>query len=94
MSKTASIALAPAPTLFARLFATLDRLLLAYAEVTIRNGDVRAPTSEHGARVRAAQQQRALTALHAQQIQFQWPGIRRAIFCRRCPIGSHSFLIV
>jgi len=40
MSKTASIALAPAPTLFARLFATLDRLLLAYAEVTIRNGDV------------------------------------------------------
>ena len=40
MSKTASIALAPAPTLLARLFATIDRLLLAFAETTIRNGDV------------------------------------------------------
>ncbi len=40
MSKTASIALAPAPSLFGRLFVSLDRLLLAYAELTIRNGDV------------------------------------------------------
>ena len=40
MSKTASIRLAPSTTLFGRLFATLDRLLLAYAEMQIRNGDV------------------------------------------------------
>jgi hypothetical protein len=40
MSKTASVTLAPTSTLFGRLFATLDRLLLAYAEMTIRNGDV------------------------------------------------------
>ena len=44
MSKTASIALAPSSSLFGRLFATLDRLLLTYAETTIRNGDV--PRSE------------------------------------------------
>ena len=40
MSRTASIAFAPTSTLFGRLFASLDRLLLAYAEMTIRNGDV------------------------------------------------------
>ncbi len=40
MSKTASIALAPSSSLFARLFAHLDRLLLTYAEMMIRNGDV------------------------------------------------------
>jgi hypothetical protein len=40
MSKTLSIALAPSNTLFGRLFATIDRLLLTYAEMTIRNGDV------------------------------------------------------
>jgi hypothetical protein len=40
MSKTASIALAPATSLFSRLVATIDRLLLAWAELTIRNGDV------------------------------------------------------
>jgi hypothetical protein len=40
MSKTATIALAPSPSLFGRLFASLDRLLLSYAEMTIRNGDV------------------------------------------------------
>lgn len=40
MSKTASIALAPAGSLFSRLVASIDRLLLAYAEMTIRNGDV------------------------------------------------------
>jgi hypothetical protein len=39
MSKTASLGFAP-PTLFGRLFAAIDRLLLAYAEATIRNGDV------------------------------------------------------
>ena len=40
MSRTASIALTPSSTLFGRLFAAIDRLLLAYAEMTIRNGDI------------------------------------------------------
>ena len=29
----------PPAALFGRLFATIDRLLMAYAEMTIRNGD-------------------------------------------------------
>jgi hypothetical protein len=40
MSKSISIALAQPSNPFGRLFATIDRLLLAYAEMTIRNGDV------------------------------------------------------
>jgi hypothetical protein len=40
MSKTASIGFVPSATLFSRFVATLDRLLMAYAEMTIRNGDV------------------------------------------------------
>jgi hypothetical protein len=40
MSKSASIALARPSNPFSRLFATIDRLLLVYAEMTIRNGDV------------------------------------------------------
>ena len=40
MSKTASIPFTPSDTLFGRLFATIDRLLLAYAQATIRNGDI------------------------------------------------------
>ena len=40
MSKTASIALVRPSNPFSRLFATIDRLLLVYAEMTIRNGDV------------------------------------------------------
>jgi hypothetical protein len=40
MSKTASVAFAPSNSLFSRLVATIDRLLLAYAEMAIRNGDV------------------------------------------------------
>ena len=40
MSKTASIALAPTSSLFGRLFAAVDRWLMAYAEIQIRNGDV------------------------------------------------------
>jgi hypothetical protein len=40
MSKTASIRLSPSSSLFGRLFATIDRLLLAYAEMEIRNGSV------------------------------------------------------
>ncbi len=40
MSKTATIDLTPSTSLFGRLFTTIDRLLLAYAEMEIRNGDV------------------------------------------------------
>jgi len=40
MAKTASVDLALPETLFGRLFSTIDRWLLAWAEITIRNGDV------------------------------------------------------
>jgi hypothetical protein len=40
MSNTASLDFAPSATLFGRLMASIDRLLLAYAEKTIRNGDI------------------------------------------------------
>jgi len=41
MSRTATAAFhAPSSGLFSRLFATVDRLLLAYAEMAIRNGDI------------------------------------------------------
>ena len=40
MSKTASLALAPSATLFSRFLATLDRLLMASARISIRNGDL------------------------------------------------------
>ena len=40
MSMTASFALAPSARLLSRLLATVDRWLLAYAEMTIRNGDI------------------------------------------------------
>jgi hypothetical protein len=40
MPKTAAIALSPAPTLFGRLLAAIDRVLMASAEVAIRNGDL------------------------------------------------------
>ena len=40
MSKTAAIGLAPASTLFGRLLATLDRLLMRSAQIAIRNGDL------------------------------------------------------
>jgi hypothetical protein len=40
MSKTASIGLLPSSTLFARLMATIDRLLTASARIAIRNGDL------------------------------------------------------
>ena len=40
MSKTASLHIAPSASPFARLFAALDGILLAYAEMMIRNGDV------------------------------------------------------
>jgi hypothetical protein len=40
MPKTATIAFAPSSSLLDRVFTAIDRLLLAYAEMTIRNGDV------------------------------------------------------
>jgi hypothetical protein len=40
MSNTAYVAFAPSTTLIGRLAAAIDRLLLAYAETMIRNGDV------------------------------------------------------
>jgi hypothetical protein len=40
MSKTAAFGLAPSPTLFGRLMATIDRLLMASARIAIRNGDL------------------------------------------------------
>lgn len=40
MSKTASIGLVPQNSLFARLMATVDRLLMASARIAIRNGDL------------------------------------------------------
>jgi hypothetical protein len=40
MSKTASITLAPSSSLFARLMASIDRLLMASARIANRNGDL------------------------------------------------------
>ena len=40
MSKTAAIGLVPSSTLFGRLLATIDRLLMASAQIAIRNGDL------------------------------------------------------
>ena len=40
MSKTASIGLVPQNSLFSRLMATIDRLLMASARIAIRNGDL------------------------------------------------------
>jgi len=41
MSRTATAAFhASSGGLFSRLFATVDRLLLTYAEMAIRNGDI------------------------------------------------------
>jgi hypothetical protein len=40
MSKTASVALQPTSSLFSRLLAAIDRLLMASAEISNRNGDL------------------------------------------------------
>jgi len=40
MSKTAAIALSPANALFGRLLAAIDRLLMASAQISVRNGDL------------------------------------------------------
>ena len=39
MSKTASFGFVPSTSLFGRFMATLDRLLMASAEIAIRNGE-------------------------------------------------------
>lgn len=40
MPTTAVIAFAPSANPLSRLLATIDRWLMAYAEITIRNGDI------------------------------------------------------
>lgn len=40
MSKTAAFGFAPSATLFGRLLVMIDRLLMANAAITIRNGDL------------------------------------------------------
>jgi hypothetical protein len=40
MSKTATLGHVPSSTLFSRLLATVDRLLMAHARVSVRNGDL------------------------------------------------------
>ena len=40
MPTTAVISFAPSANPFSRLLATIDRWLMAYAEITIRNGDI------------------------------------------------------
>jgi hypothetical protein len=40
MPKTASIGFAPSSSLFGRLMATIDRLLMASAAISNRNGDL------------------------------------------------------
>ena len=40
MSKSASIGLLPSSTLFSRLMASIDRLLIASSRIAIHNGDL------------------------------------------------------
>ena len=40
MSKTASVTFAPSNSVFARLMAPIDRLLMASARIAVRNGDL------------------------------------------------------
>lgn len=40
MSKTATIGLVPSSTLFGRLMASIDRLLIASSRIAVRNGDL------------------------------------------------------
>ena len=40
MSKTAAVAFPPSATLFGRLLAGIDHLLMTSAQVAVRNGDV------------------------------------------------------
>ena len=40
MSKTASIGFVPSNSLFGRLMASIDRLLMSSARIAVRNGDL------------------------------------------------------
>jgi hypothetical protein len=40
MSRTASIQFAPSNSLFGRLMASIDRLLMTWARAAVRNGDL------------------------------------------------------
>ena len=40
MSKTASLGFVPSTSLFGRLMASIDRLLMASARISARNGDL------------------------------------------------------
>lgn len=40
MSKSVSLGLAPTPTLFSRFMASIDRLLMTSAQISVRNGDL------------------------------------------------------
>ena len=40
MSKTASVGFGPSATLFGRLMASIDRLLMTSARAAVRNGDL------------------------------------------------------
>jgi hypothetical protein len=40
MSKTASVTFASSSNVFARLMASIDRLLMASARIAVRNGDL------------------------------------------------------
>jgi hypothetical protein len=40
MSKTASLSCAPSTTLFSRLLSAIDRILMANANIALRNGDL------------------------------------------------------
>jgi hypothetical protein len=40
MSKSASIGFVPSTSLFGRLMASIDRLLIASARISVRNGDL------------------------------------------------------
>ena len=40
MSKTATATFAPSSNVFARLMASIDRLLMASARIAVRNGDL------------------------------------------------------
>jgi hypothetical protein len=40
MTKTVSLQFAPSDTLFSRLIAAIDRLLMTNAEIALRNGDL------------------------------------------------------
>ena len=43
MSKTASLGLMPSASLFGRMMSIIDRLLMAHAELAIRNDDLPYP---------------------------------------------------